>query len=263
MRKSRLSQYKQNKLIELFVAGVTARTAAELVNVNKSTAAYYFHRLRLLIYQNSSHLEMFDGEVEADESYFGGHRKGKRGRGSADKVAVFGILKRGGKVYTVVIENAKRETLFPVDADEIWRRGKDYSGNWTAWEKITVSPAELTAAVESSVPSGAVMHFAMQSAPTGWLKADGSAVSRTQYPVLFAAIGTTFGVGDGRTTFNLPDLRGEFVRGWGDSRGVDRGRAFGCAAVLSAPCSAPASAAIACISLFYRPLQGRRNHVVH
>ncbi len=70
MRKSRLSRYKQNKLIELFVAGVTARTAVELVGVNKSTAAYYFHRLRLLIYQNSPHLEMFDGEVEADESYF-------------------------------------------------------------------------------------------------------------------------------------------------------------------------------------------------
>ncbi len=70
MRKSRLSRYKQNKLIELFVAGVTARTAAELVGVNKSTAAYYFHRLRLLVYQNSPHLEMFDGEVEADESYF-------------------------------------------------------------------------------------------------------------------------------------------------------------------------------------------------
>ena len=43
MRKSRLSQYKQNKLIELFVAGVTARTVSELVNVNKNTAAYYFH----------------------------------------------------------------------------------------------------------------------------------------------------------------------------------------------------------------------------
>ena len=57
MRKSRLSQYKQNKLIELFVAGVTARTAAELVGVNKNTAAYYSHRLRLLIYQNSPHLE--------------------------------------------------------------------------------------------------------------------------------------------------------------------------------------------------------------
>ncbi|HID7680099.1 TPA: IS1595 family transposase, partial [Neisseria meningitidis] len=55
MRKSRLSQYKQNKLIELFVTGVTARTAAELAGVNKNTAAYYFHRLRLLIYQNSPH----------------------------------------------------------------------------------------------------------------------------------------------------------------------------------------------------------------
>ena len=109
MRKSRLSQYKQNKLIELFVAGVTARTAAELANVNKSTAAYYFHRLRLLIYQNSSHLEMFDGEVEADESYFGGHRKGKRGRGAAGKTAVFGLLKRNGKVYTVAVPNRRRQ----------------------------------------------------------------------------------------------------------------------------------------------------------
>ena len=68
MRKSRPSWYKQNKLIELFVAGVTARTVAELVGVNKNTAAYYFHRLRLLIYQNSPYLEMFDGEVEVDES---------------------------------------------------------------------------------------------------------------------------------------------------------------------------------------------------
>lgn len=94
MRKSRLSQHKQNKLIELFVAGVTARTASELVNINKNTAAYNFHRLRLLIYQTSSHLEMFEGEIEADESYFGGARKGKRGRGAAGKVAVFGLLKR-------------------------------------------------------------------------------------------------------------------------------------------------------------------------
>ncbi|MDW0923624.1 transposase [Mannheimia haemolytica] len=70
MRKSRLSQYKQNKLIEQFVAGVTARTASELVNVNKNTAAYYFHRLRLLIYQHSPHLEMFEGEIEVDSTHF-------------------------------------------------------------------------------------------------------------------------------------------------------------------------------------------------
>lgn len=78
MRKSRLSRHKQNKLIELLVAGVTTRTAAELVNVNKTTAAYCFHRLRLLICQNSLHLEMFDGKIEAGESCSYGARKGRR-----------------------------------------------------------------------------------------------------------------------------------------------------------------------------------------
>lgn len=79
------------------------------------------------------------------------------------------------------------------------------------------------------VPSGAVLYFAGQSAPAGWLKANGAAVSRTAYAALFAAIGTTYGAGDGSTTFNLPDLRGEFVRGWDDGRGIDHGRAFGSA----------------------------------
>ena len=79
------------------------------------------------------------------------------------------------------------------------------------------------------VPSGAVLYFAGQTAPAGWLKANGAAVSRTAYAALFAAIGTTYGAGDGSTTFNLPDLRGEFMRGWDDGRGIDRGRAFGSA----------------------------------
>jgi phage-related tail fiber protein len=74
-----------------------------------------------------------------------------------------------------------------------------------------------------------VIWVAMSSAPTGFIKANGAAVSRTTYSALFAAIGTTFGSGDGSTTFNVPDLRGEFVRGWDDSRGVDSGRSFGSA----------------------------------
>lgn len=71
------------------------------------------------------------------------------------------------------------------------------------------------------VPSGAVMAFAMSTAPAGWLKANGAAVSRATYAALFAAIGTTYGVGDGATTFNLPDMRGEFARGWVDDRTLD------------------------------------------
>lgn len=77
--------------------------------------------------------------------------------------------------------------------------------------------------------AGAVQFYAMSTAPSGWLKANGAAVSRATYAGLFAAIGTVFGVGDGATTFNLPDLRGEFLRGWDDARGVDTGRAFGSA----------------------------------
>lgn len=75
--------------------------------------------------------------------------------------------------------------------------------------------------------AGAIQFYAMSTAPSGWLKANGAAVSRTTYAGLFAAIGTVFGVGDGATTFNLPDLRGEFLRGWDDARGIDAGRAFG------------------------------------
>ena len=81
------------------------------------------------------------------------------------------------------------------------------------------------------VPSGTVLYFAGETAPAGWLKANGAAVSRTAYAALFAAIGTTYGLGDGRSTFNLPDLRGEFIRGWDDGRGVDSPRPMGSAQV--------------------------------
>lgn len=75
-------------------------------------------------------------------------------------------------------------------------------------------------------PPGAMVLFARNSAPSGWLKANGAAVSRTTYSALFAAIGTIWGAGNGSTTFNLPDWRGEFGRGWDDGRGLDSGRAF-------------------------------------
>lgn len=86
-----------------------------------------------------------------------------------------------------------------------------------------------TSSASSGVDAGAVMYFAMLTPPTGWLKADGTAISRTTYATLFAAIGTAFGVGDGSTTFNLPDLRSEFIRGLDEGRGIDSGRILGSA----------------------------------
>lgn len=79
------------------------------------------------------------------------------------------------------------------------------------------------------VPVGASMWWWVSSVPTGWLEMAGQNVSRTTYATLFSVYGTTYGVGDGSTTFGLPDTRGEFIRGWDHSRGVDVSRALGSA----------------------------------
>ena len=78
-----------------------------------------------------------------------------------------------------------------------------------------------------SNPPGTLIFHCGSTAPSGYLKANGANISRSVYSALFAALGTTFGAGNGSTTFTLPDMRGEFPRGWDDARGIDSGRAFG------------------------------------
>lgn len=85
----------------------------------------------------------------------------------------------------------------------------------------------MRSAILQAAPVSAVMHFASATAPDGWLLCDGSAVSRATYADLFAAIGILYGAGNGSTTFNLPDLRGEFIRGADEGRGIDPGREVG------------------------------------
>ena len=87
----------------------------------------------------------------------------------------------------------------------------------------------VTGDIITPILTGMVAPFGASSAPFGWLACNGLAHSRTTYAKLFAVIGETFGAGDGSTTFNMPELRGEFVRGLDDGRGVDSGRALGTA----------------------------------
>lgn len=94
---------------------------------------------------------------------------------------------------------------------------------------LSSSGRSINKSIQQDEVVGEVAFFARTTPPSGWLKANGAAVSRTTYAALFAAIGTTFGAGDGRTTFNLPDLRGEFLRGLDDGRNIDRGRRLGTA----------------------------------
>lgn len=78
-----------------------------------------------------------------------------------------------------------------------------------------------------SIPLGGMFLASYNTPDSGFLECNGAAINRTTYADLFAKIGTTFGAGDGSTTFNIPDMRGEFVRGWDNGRGVDSGRALG------------------------------------
>lgn len=123
-------------------------------------------------------------------------------------ITVTGQSARPGQVFHVVEQN------------RIFTRSRYSDGGsyyWTEWAEI----------LNDEGMTGSVHAFAMTSAPPGFLKANGAEVSRTAYARLFDRIGTTFGSGNGSTTFNLPDLRGEFLRGWDNGRGVDSSRAIG------------------------------------
>ncbi len=137
-RKSRMTVRQQSRLLEHFVAGTTARAAAQLVGVQSNTSITFYHRLRQLI---ASKLPSYDlsGEVEADESYFGGRRKGKRGRGAAGKVPVFGLLKRGGKVYTAIIPDASGDTLMDIIEEKVTPDSIVYTDCYHSYNALDVS----------------------------------------------------------------------------------------------------------------------------
>ncbi|WP_392423248.1 IS1595 family transposase [Eikenella halliae] len=137
----KLSERVQNKLLEFFVLQVTARSAADILGIQPNSAILFYRKIRMII---SHHLalaadEVFEGSVELDESYFGGRRKGRRGRGAARKVVVFGILKRNGRVYTVVVDNAKSDTLMPVIKQKIMPDSIVYTGSLSSYDKLDVS----------------------------------------------------------------------------------------------------------------------------
>ena len=141
LNRCKLSRKQQSRLIEFFVLEVTARSAASVLGIQPNTAALYYRKLRQLIVEQLSRVEheVFDGAVELDESYFGGVRKGKRGRGAAGKVVVFGLLKRGGKVYAKVIDNARTVTLMPVIQRKVAPDSVVYTDSFSSYDALDVS----------------------------------------------------------------------------------------------------------------------------
>jgi len=137
----KLKRSTQRKLLEFFVLEVTARSAASLLEINPNSAALFYRKIRTVVdhYLSLEAHEVFAGQIELDESYFGGVRKGKRGRGAAGKVAVFGILKRGGKVFTVVVDDTRSNTLMPIIANKIAPDSVVYTDSYRSYNALDIS----------------------------------------------------------------------------------------------------------------------------
>src|SRR5258708_17222741 len=115
VRRCKLARKVQLGLLEDFVLQVTARSAADLHGIQANTVALFYRKIRLAIAEKlEAQAIPFAGEIEVDESYFGGVRKGPRGRGAAGKVPVFGLLKRGGKVYALAATETREKTFPPI-----------------------------------------------------------------------------------------------------------------------------------------------------
>lgn len=139
-RKSRLPLSVQEELIRNFVAGVPARTAAEVLGINRNTATLFYHKLRELVASRLAlETPFLGGEVELDESYFGGVRKGRRGRGAAGKIPVFGLLKRGGRVYAVMLADVKASTLMPIIHRSVKPDSVVYTDSFASYDALDVS----------------------------------------------------------------------------------------------------------------------------
>jgi len=141
-RKSRPNKAKRLRLLERFACGATARAAigsAELAGVNRNKVNRFYFALRTIIAEEMEKAAPLYGEAEVDESYFGGRRKGKRGRGAAGKVPVFGLLKRGGRVYTLPISNAKAKTLMPILESGVVPNSIVYADSFTGYDVLDIS----------------------------------------------------------------------------------------------------------------------------
>lgn len=147
-RKPRLRKSTIKKLVECFVADVSATQAGELAKVNRNTANHWYGNFRekILEYQEKE-LGQMNGEIELDESYFGGPRKKlhakdrrKRGRGAENKVPVFGIKKRDdGRVYTQVIKNASKQELLPIIRKLVAKHNTTiYTDKWKSYDGLVL-----------------------------------------------------------------------------------------------------------------------------
>ena len=128
------------KVLKLFCADIPALTAAGLAGLSVQSTQRLYDGLRLRIMALTlEEARPFAGEVEIDESYFGARRvRGKRGRGAGGKTPVVGLLKRGGKVFTEIVENCSKQALMPIIKGRVLSEATIYTDGWKSYDGLVL-----------------------------------------------------------------------------------------------------------------------------
>ena len=135
--RSRISESKIRQLLKHFALDLDAQQIAVLCNLNRNTVNRYLRMIRTRISEFCEQDSPFRGEIEVDESYFGARRqKGKRGRGAYGKTPVFGILQRGGKVYTEIVPNCAKATLQAIIRGKVSPESIIHSDQWRGYNGL-------------------------------------------------------------------------------------------------------------------------------
>ena len=137
VKRSRISEAKFRELVKHFSLDIPSQNIAILTNLNRNTVNRYLLEIRKRIAEFCEQESPFHGEIEVDESYFGGKRiKGKRGRGASSKTPVFGILQRRGKVYTEVVPDCAKSTLQAIIRGKVSPDSIIHSDSWRGYNGL-------------------------------------------------------------------------------------------------------------------------------
>ncbi|HQG58134.1 MAG TPA: IS1595 family transposase [Candidatus Dojkabacteria bacterium] len=140
INRSKISEAKFRQILRYFTEDFDSTQTSKLTGISRVTISNIYQKLRLRIMQLTENEEKLSGEIEAEESYFGAKRiRGKRGRGAKGKVPVFGLLKRNGKVYTVIVKNCKRKQLMPIIKGKILEDSTIYTDGWTSYDSLVLN----------------------------------------------------------------------------------------------------------------------------
>jgi transposase len=140
VKHAHISEVIFRKVLKLFCADIPALTAAGLAGLSVQSTQSLYDGLRLRVLELTlEEARPFAGEVEIDESYFGPRRvRGKRGRGAGGKTPVIGLLKRGGKVFTEIVENCSKQALMPIIKGQVLSEATVYTDGWKSYDGLVL-----------------------------------------------------------------------------------------------------------------------------